>query len=189
MSTPIDPVSRFMSMVQGTISAVPTAVSKTDLLGALEGKNDPDQRTDALAEVVAKKTSLTEDAAKPIAKAAVNAGQAAADGDKDNKTADTLLSNLGGIGGDSLQLSDPVMLWPWARAAGAALLLIICALAAVFIFNRNSTSSDYDVSLAVVSVAALIAALILVMGYKNVTISKGSQASSKGAAGGGAAGA
>ncbi|MGH3155191.1 MAG: hypothetical protein ACRDNF_01235, partial [Streptosporangiaceae bacterium] len=124
-----------------------------------------------------KNTSLTEALAKPIADEAVSAGTTAG-GTDDSKTADSVLDKLGSVSGDSLTLSDPVMLWPWARLAGAVLFIATGVVSALFIYGRNETSSAYNVPLAVIAVAALLAALILIMGYKNVTISKGSSSGS-----------
>jgi hypothetical protein len=168
-SSSIDPVARFKSM------ATPT-VSRDGIVAALNSK--PADQKGAVVDFLTKNSTLTEDEASPIAEAAVKAG-----GGDASKTADNVMTSLGGFSGDSLSLSDPVMLWPWARATAAVVLLAISVLAAVFIFGRHLTSNDYNVPLAVIAVAALLAALILVMGYKNVTISKGSGSGSAGATG------
>jgi hypothetical protein len=147
---------------------------------------DPASPEDKITSALAKNSSLTETQARPVAKAAVKAAGAKATNDQ---MADSVMSSLGGFSGDSLQLSSPVMLWPWARAVASLLLLLTSGLCAGFIFGGSSTTGNYNVTLAVIGVAALLAAVILVMGYKNVTISKGTGSASAGGGGGGDAGA
>lgn len=166
-SSSIDPVVQFRTL------AAPK-VSRSDILTALNspGSSSPEDR---ITNALATNSSLTADQARPIAKAAVQAASNESSQDTANsKMADNVMASLGGFSGDSLQLSSPVMLWPWARAVASLLLLLISGLCAGFIFGGGSTTNgNYNVTLAVVAVAALLAAVILVMGYKNVTISKG----------------
>jgi hypothetical protein len=176
MSDTIDPAERFKSIA--ALAASPP-ITKGEVISALQGVTDETARTQAVADLVAKKTPLTSTTATPLAQNAVQAGKKDGGGDDDGKTADTLLGSLSTLGGDSLQLSDPVMLWPAARLVFAIGLSLISAGAAGVIANRNQTSDAFNIPLAVVSVGALVIALILVMGYKNVTITKGNASSGK----------
>ncbi len=75
-----------------------------------------------------------------------------------------------------IELSDPVMLKPWARVAFAVLLfvaLVGCIACITVLGDRPRTAGSALVGLAVVGVLALIGILVLVMGYKNVTIKGG----------------
>ena len=173
----IDPINKFKQL-RGPGAQV--SVQRADLVAALEGKSPDEDLTPIVTDFLTKNTSLTESTAKPLAAAAAAEGKAAG-GDVASKTADSVLgklSELDGTAGDSLELSDPVMLWPWARMIGALLFIGAGIVSAVFIFYRNRADTGYNVPLTVVAVAALLAALILIMGYKNVTISKGSSSGS-----------
>lgn len=81
-----------------------------------------------------------------------------------------------------VDLSDPVMLWPGARLAFGIVFGLALAASTVFIFilarQKTDPSTAAYVSLAVSSALALIGVLILVMGYKNVTIKGSSPGSS-----------
>jgi len=82
------------------------------------------------------------------------------------------------ISGD-VELSDPVMLWPWARCTFAALLVIALGGSGWLAYQLANDSSGNSVSawayaaLTVTAVVSFVGALVLIMGYKNVTI-KGS---------------
>lgn len=76
----------------------------------------------------------------------------------------------------NIELSDPVMLSPVARVVFAGLLcaaLLACVGCIAGLGESSSTQSSALISLAVVAVLCLVGILVLVMGYKNVTIKGG----------------
>ena len=90
------------------------------------------------------------------------------------------MSALSG-GVPSLSLSDPVMLGSGARTAFAvvsALALMFGILGIIFLAAfTNSGTAPYNV-LAVLAGLSLLAVVVFVMGYKNVSISSGSSGGS-----------
>ena len=80
-------------------------------------------------------------------------------------------------------MSDPVMLVPGVRALFALLSVVVLIVSTVLVYNLanrsggSSTPTSAFAGLTVVAALSLVGALVLVMGYKNVTIKGGSGSS------------
>lgn len=77
-------------------------------------------------------------------------------------------------GSANVELSDPVMLEPIFRVLFAAFMSVIfagCVVCVTIVGNESSTQESALIGLVVLGVLALVAVLVLVMGYKNVKIS------------------
>lgn len=137
------------------------------IIAAAGGQHE--NEVSALSSRVAEQSKLTVAQAKPVVEAAL-------EGKADPKAkADAVSGAVAGTTGASadVELSDPVMLAPWVRVTFAALLLVsllLCVACITALGDASGTSGSALVSLAVIGVLALIGLLVLVMGYKNVTI-------------------
>lgn len=179
---PKDPADRFSELTSQLAPAAGTA-SQADLQQAVKNALDtnaatPDQQPAAVAQAVAANTRLTTAEATPLVAQALTAAPAP-DSDTKAKAVTTAVSALSG-GVPSLSLSDPVMLGSGARTAFAvvsALALIFGILGIIFLAAfTNSGTAPYNV-LAVLSGLSLLAVVVFVMGYKNVSISSGGSGS------------
>jgi hypothetical protein len=175
---PKDPADRFRELTSQLAPAVGTA-AQDGLQQAVKDALDtnaasPDQQPAAVAQAVAANTRLTTAEATPVVAQALTAAPAA-DTDTKAKAVSSAVSALSG-GAPSLSLSDPVMLGSGARTAFAvvsALALIFGILGIIFLAAfTNSGTAPYNV-LAVLSGLSLLAVVVFVMGYKNVSISSG----------------
>jgi hypothetical protein len=185
---PKDPADRFKELTSQLAPAVGTT-SPDELQQAVKDALDttaatPDQQPAEVAKAVAARTRLTTAEAAPIVAQALTAAPAA-DTDTKAKAVTNAVSALSG-GVPSLSLSDPVMLGSPARTAFAgvsAVALIFGILGIIFLAAfTNSGAAPYNV-LAVLAGLSLLAVVVFVMGYKNVSISSGSAASKSGKSG------
>jgi len=71
-----------------------------------------------------------------------------------------------------VSLSDPVMLGPVPRFISSAALVALAFLSVVLASTRGSgTATTEYVALVIAAVLSIIGALVLIMGYRSVTIS------------------
>jgi hypothetical protein len=171
----LDPIERYQQLRAGVTAAPDPKSLQTVIDSAKSGGGNV---VDMLAEHVALHTNLT----KPDATKVVEGAAKAADGTPDAgsvSNAAAAAAAAAGLSGE-LDLSDPVMLWPAARVVFASLLLVILGGTLWLTFHladkplsSQPTSSWAWVPLLVGIIASVIGVLVLVMGYKSVTI-KGS---------------
>jgi hypothetical protein len=159
-----DPVQRFTPIAQA-FSGSQAALSEEAMRTAMEGKATDDERTTAAASQIAAHSSLTEQQAKAAIASKVQAAPAP---DQPKAASDAAAAAVAGATAD-VELSDPVMLKSGGRVAFAAIQALIVALSAVLLAFRDM-ANDASIGLAVVAVLNSIGILVLVMGYKNVTI-------------------
>jgi len=160
-----DPVARFTEITQA-VSGSRAELSEEALRAVMADKEGDDAKTDAAASQIAAHSTLTEQQAKTAIAPSI---KAASDGDK-AKAASEAAAGAGAAA--DVELSDPVMLKSWGRVVFAAIQALVVALASILLAFR-SMSNDAAIGLAVIAVLNSIGILVLVMGYKNVTI-KGS---------------
>ncbi len=166
-----DPVVRFEKLLTNAAPIDP-ALTPAELRSVIDNAGARPVE-DALTNHVAAHSNLTAAQAQKVITKALAGAPA---GSQAKATA--VSSAVAGATGASadIELSDPVMLQPWARALSALLLFVVLALCVVFIHTLGKTSSTPGsalVSLAVVGVLSLVGILVLVMGYKNVSIKGG----------------
>ncbi len=174
MSSYTDPIIRYNEL----LSALPKPTLNEELTepalqkvidDATNASLDPREK---LAEHIALNSSLSTDKAKALVNAASPTGTPDASKVSNAASAATAISA-------DVELSDPVMLWPAARCVFASLLIIILGGAAGLAYALANGSSGNNISawayatLAVTAAVSFIGAIVLIMGYKNVTI-KGS---------------
>ena len=132
---------------------------------AMEGASSAEAKTDAAARQIASNSTLTEAQARAAIASKVNA---VSDDAKPKAASDAAAAAGAGAAAD-IELSDPVMLRSEGRVAFAAVQALIVALSAILLAFRDM-SNDAAIGLAVVAVLNSIGILVLVMGYKTVTI-------------------
>ncbi len=167
-----DPVARFGKLM--ALSAAPRSKLAPDTLESVinsAGGDAADQVT-AVATHVATDTPLTLGQARPLVRAAMAGAPdtpAKAQAVSEAVTAAGLTGNI--------ELSDPVMLAPWARAVSGGLLFVAlaaCIACITSLGEKANSAGSALIGLSIVGVLALVGTLVLVMGYKNVTIKGGS---------------
>ena len=176
-SAATDPIDRYVTLVrlvsQG--SSPSPALSPDAIQGVITATGQPatsEAAATAVAEHVAKHSNLTAAQAKPRVAAALQTP--GTDQDKIAAASDAV-TGAGGISGD-IELSDPVMLKPPARIVFAALLFVALLLTIVVILilgDDQPAPSAALISLGIIAVLTTVGILVLVMGYKNVTIKGG----------------
>lgn len=180
MSDYTDPISRYKDL----LSSVPPSPLNAELTApALQevinnAKNAGLDPREKLAEHIALNSGFSKESAREV----VN--KASPSGTPDAAQVSNATSAATAISAD-VELSDPVMLWPAARCVFASLLIIILGGAAGLAYQLANGSPANPVSawayatLAVTGAVSFIGALVLIMGYKNVTI-KGNSGPSSG---------
>jgi hypothetical protein len=172
-----DPVARFhdvLALARGTNQATPEALQPFRLAEVIQQAPNAQAVPVDLARHIALHTALSQASAQLFVNATLPA-----EGTPQQRAGAVSTAAQSGVGfnGD-LELSDPVMLWPVARMWFAATLVVIVFLSVVFMFILTLASSKQETaSYAALSVSAglsLVGVLVLVMGYKNVTIKGGS---------------
>ncbi|HUC56052.1 MAG TPA: hypothetical protein VMA95_01520 [Streptosporangiaceae bacterium] len=167
-----NPVQQFRDLMFD-VSAPPAALQPVALSQIMEDSG-PDRAASALAEHIAKNSRL--DLARSTALV-----QESLPADGDTMARATAVSNAAlaatSFSGE-IELHDPVMLWPWARLVFSFILVAALIATIIFIFvlghQKAAAPTATYVCLAVGGGLALAGLLIMVMGYKNVTI-KGSK--------------
>ncbi len=174
-----DPIKRFQSVIaltNGSGGARPAALEPAQLATVIQGAANDQAVPVDLARHVALNSTLTQTAAQTL----VNAALPASGTSQEKANAVSAAISSTGFRGD-VQFSDPVMLWPMARVCFTIALASVLALGVVFIFVITAISSKQPtaayVSLAVCAGMCVIGVLVLVMGYKNVTIKGGNSTS------------
>jgi hypothetical protein len=168
-----DPVERFQKALSQFKSVPSSSISTSTVKAVIDDAqarqlNNGASVLDAVTAHVAQNSSLRVDVAKPIVKAALDKGgnstdQAAAVG--------AAVSSLSG--NVNMTFKDPVMLVPGARAVFAAVLAGLAGWSTLLTYWVAQTSSPAGVGvvcLFVMGLFCLVSLLVLVMGYKNVTI-------------------
>ena len=173
----LDPIERYQQLRAGlatTPTKMPDAATLQGVIDRARGAGG--NVGDTLAEHLAQNTILTKSAAAEVVDNAPKADDGTPDAAAVSQGAAAAAAALSG----KLDLSDPVMLWPAARAVFAALLVVILAGTLWFTFHLADKSATAQpssswawVPLLVGIIASVIGILVLVMGYKSVTI-KGS---------------
>ena len=178
-----DPTARYKELVDAVGATMPPVSSLNALTGAIQsaldaaGTGEPD--LDAVASVIAQHTPFTAEQAKPIVAAAMTRGTNPAASIAAATTSAAFVI-------PTISLSDPVMLGPKARLVfswmlSAVLSGTIVSIVLLAAFN-TSAAAPYTV-LGVLSGLSLLAMVVLVMGYKSVTISGGSSSGSNSSSG------
>lgn len=175
-SAATDPIDRYVTLVKlvSQVNSSP-ALTPEAIQGVITATGQPatsDAAATAVAEHVAQNSNLTAAQAKPRVAAALQT--AGTDQDK-TAAASHAVTGASGITGD-IELSDPVMLKPPARIVFAALLFIALLVTIVVILilgDDQPAPSAALISLGIIAVLTTVGILVLVMGYKNVTIKGG----------------
>ncbi len=164
-----DPTTRF-ARVAALTAPVSPELAPSVLEEIIEkAGSDADNQATAVAEHVAAHTELSATQAKPIVKAAV---EGKTDDKEKAEAASAAVGGAVGIGAD-IELSDPVMLTPAARVVFAGLFVVALLACIGFIAGIGKEADPQEstlITLAVLGGLSLVAILVLVMGYKNVTI-------------------
>jgi hypothetical protein len=168
-----DPVVRFQQALAVARRGAPTpnALAPGALTTVIQ--NNPADVSGSLATHIAQHSFLDEASAAHLVDLVLPAQGTAQDQANAVSAAATSTASATAL----VELSDPVMLWPGARFAFAGTLVLTLVLAVVFIFvltqgSTNVATAAYA-SLASVAGLSLVGMLVLVMGYKNVTIKGG----------------
>jgi hypothetical protein len=176
-----DPVARFQdlfALARGAPSPPDAAQLQPQRLVEIIGgaANRQSVPTD-LARHIALHTNLTQNVAENLVNATLPQGGSAQDQANAVSAAATGLAFNADV-----EFSDPVMLWPMARVWFSAALASTLALTVILTFVLALTTTNVGTAayaaLAVPSALSLIGILVLVMGYKNVTIKGGTPSSS-----------
>jgi hypothetical protein len=163
-----NPVERFQQLAGVTTTSASTNLAPSDLQPIIEGSAG-DEQVAKLASQVAAHSRLTTAQAKPLVEAAVKDKtdpKAKAEAVSDAVTGATAAAA-------DIELSEPVMLEPGWRAGAAGILmlaLLACIVCVTALGNDTNTQEAALIGLTVIGVLTLIGMLVLVMGYKNVTI-------------------
>jgi hypothetical protein len=164
-----DPVARFEKVVALTAPASPD-LAPDALQPVIERSGDGmAAEAAAVSEHVAKHSRLTVTQVKPALEAAL---KEKTDPKAKADAASKAVAAATGPGAD-IELSDPVMLLPGWRALFASLLLVAllgCVGCITALGNESAPQESALISLAVLGGLSLVGILVLVMGYKNVTI-------------------
>lgn len=186
-----DPISRFSEAVsianqaRDGSSARITPKDLAELIPA-DGVGSGANRSatiQSLSAHVSQHTSLTAYSASALLESAIPK-----DASKDVAASTASTAVAGSIPSADVELSDPVMLWPPARVAFSAVLVVLLGVSVWLIYklanssvtvsgaspsSQNIVPTTGFVALIVIGVLSLIGVLVLVMGYKNVTIKSG----------------
>jgi hypothetical protein len=185
-----DPITQFgeLAAILGA-TAIPGEIVQSALKGVINDR-EPEEAKEDLISHITSNTSLTRPVTEGLVTNAIAKASKVADTPgapavtpeaKKAKKVDTVtkdlsdtLSNLSSAD-YALELTNPSMLYGAARGWFALALLIVAGGAAYFLGQQpaataNQLTSDQAIALGVVAGLAVLAALILVMGYKNVVI-------------------
>jgi hypothetical protein len=172
-----DPIERFQTLAA---LAAPTEPDlEPDALKPVidEAKAAGKSEAAAVATQVAKHSRLTVAQAEPVVKAALEATPTE-DSTAKAAAVSEAVKGAAGISGN-IELSDPVMLNPEWRAifSGVLFLALATCIGCITALSKESKVQESAiVGLTIVGILSLVAMLVLVMGYKNVTIKGGSSA-------------
>lgn len=164
-----DPTVRFARVAALTAPASPELAPSVLEEIIQKAGGDAGNQVTAVAEHVAANSGLSVTQAKPMVKAAV-------EGKTDDKEkAQAASAAVGGAvgAGAEVELSDPVMLTPPARVVFAGLFVVALMACIGIIAGIGKEANPQEsalITLAVLGGLSLVAILVLVMGYKNVTI-------------------
>ena len=167
-----NPVRQFRDLMFDL--SAPAAALQPPALSTIIEHHGQDEVVTALAEHIAKNSRLDLARSLALVRDSLPAhGDAMARATAVSQAAMAATSFSGDV-----ELHDPVMLWPWARLVFSFILVAALIGTIIFIFlladHKTSATTATYVCLAVAGGLALVGVLILVMGYKNVTI-KGSK--------------
>jgi hypothetical protein len=179
MSDYTDPISRYKELLSSVPPSTPNAELSAPALqqvidDAKSASLDPREK---LAEHIALNSGLSKKSATAVV------DRASPSGTPDATKVSSAASAAAAISAD-VELSDPVMLWPAARCVFASVLIVILGGVAGLCYQLANGSPANPVSawayatLAVTGAVSFIGALVLIMGYKNVTIKGNSGPSS-----------
>lgn len=163
-----DPVDRYNRLASAAVAPGLTP----DALTKVMSSNESGENTDKLAEHIAQHSRLTVAEAKTVVGPALDT-----QGSAELKATAVSQAVATATASADIELSDPVMLYPWVRLASA--LALCCAIGGcIFCIDqlggRSGVPGSALIGLAVIAVLAIIGVLVLVMGYKNVKITGGS---------------
>ncbi len=169
----MSPVQQFRDLMSDLAS--PPAALQPDALSTVIEQSGPDQAAGALAEHIARYSRLDLPKSQALVSDSLPAqGDTLARATAVSQAATAAATSLSG----DVELSDPVMLWPWARLVFSFILVAATLGTIIFIFvlghQKTPAPAATYICLAVAGGLAVVGVLILVMGYKNVTI-KGSK--------------
>jgi hypothetical protein len=170
-----DPVERYGRLIALTAPApsAQSALNPDSLEPIIQAAGDQHvAQALAVSDHVALHSALTARQALPLVSGAMQ-GQAGPEA-KAQAVSQALGGSVGATG--TIELSDPVMLAPWARAGFACSLVVTlgaCIVCITVLGKQSGTPGSAFVGLSITGVLALIGILVLVMGYKSVTIKGG----------------
>lgn len=172
-----DPSDRFKEIAgigatSGTRNdAVSPAAIEDVIQHQLQAKGTAGDISTAISRHVALNTSLTEPVAQQVVASALASGSNGTGVTSASAKAVSAAVSQFGVSG-KVSLSDPAMLGPIPRLGAAALLGVIGILSVVYEAGLAPTTGwGAYVALTIGSVLSILGVLILVMGYKTVTIS------------------
>jgi len=167
-----DPADRFAKAVAATRSArqpVPGTVQPAILESVIRSASNGGVAT-KVAEHVALHSGLTEAEAQQIVTPVLTATSASDPSTQAQAVSDAVNTAISASG--DVSLSDPVMLGPVPRFISSAALVALAFLSVVLASTRGSgTATTEYVALVIAAVLSIIGALVLIMGYRSVTIS------------------
>lgn len=175
-----DPEVRFQR-VAGLLGGGVSQVSTAGVRQVIANRDPSDPATiNDIAEHVALHSSLSKDAATTVVSSAV---QGAANADEAAANVAKAVPQISG----QVSLSDPVPLAPWIRLVFGLVLAILAAAAGVGVFHvsrEQAPSTAGLVALAILAGLSLLFLVVIVMGYKSVSIQGGTGQSGSGGSGG-----
>lgn len=166
-----DPVDRYKRLASAPATTSSAGLTP-DALAKVMSDSETVEHPDKLAEHIAQHSRLTVAEAKTAVGAAVSA-----QGSTELKATAVSQAVAAATATADIELSDPVMLYPWVRLASA--LALFCSLGGcIFCIDQLGGQSGVPgsalIGLAVIAMLAIIGVVVLVMGYKNVKITGGS---------------
>jgi len=166
-----DPVDRYEKLV--AMSSPSATLLQPSVLEGVIGQGGDEVA--ALSRHVAEHSSLSVAQATPVVKAALEKTKEEGKTEPKDKAEAVSKATAALTGGSAnVELSDPVMLEPIYRVLFAAVMsgvFAACVACVAIIGNEEGAKESALIGLSVLGVLALIAVLVLVMGYKNVKIS------------------
>jgi hypothetical protein len=163
---------------ENAASALPTLTQSPALVDGIS-KSVRTATEDAVTEAVARNTTMTAEAARPLVKKALADGEADGIAGQVAKVQDAVKAVTIPDASLDVELSGPVMLSPADRQEAAIGLLVAlfgCIVGMILLGAEGkgwkAPGAAY-VALAVTGVLAIIGVLVIVMGYKNVAIKLG----------------
>jgi hypothetical protein len=171
----VDPADRYRDIAATAGRTSPATVSQDEISRLISGTCSQEEQVAVLAGRVAERSALTLDQATNVVTHALPSV-----GSTQERASSVGSAITEATASADIELSDPVMLAPAARLASTVAFFVLAAGSLLLTWrlalragSHNGVSSSTYIAVAIVGGLCLLGALVLVMGYKNVTI-KGS---------------